>query len=582
MNTRTAILPLAASCLLLGTAGGATVVADWEKPGDTEGWALPDAAYRKEYGLVVALRQTTDQAFAGKGSLAVVLDTAAGSRKGRVDKYYGGKADWARFERFSLMCHVPEGAPAIRGQIAVMSGAWKWSDGPVVDCKAGEWTKVAIDTSSLALPAEIQLLMFVAYCPAGDFKGELRIDAATLEGEKAIAPSQPGVAPDSDPASWLETFDTAEGWDRKGARVEPAPQAAVGAGAATFFLPGFISKKVAAPKPRDPEALDEGWKGISFWVKGDGSDEFGTLVLCGMHPEWFPFKYACSFPLKDTAWKRYVVGWNDLIPEDATYPIGTPGGAPPSNIGYIKVGNKWSIGHNNRNLPKFSFSLDHLQLEADVPAPAPVPELQPFDAVKAKLAAKQPVSILCLGDSITQGTSLANADKERYACVLERLLRERLGYEEVTVLSRAVGGAQVNDLRLWAERDFVGVSPDLVIVMAGYNDKTWGYPADYYGAGLSDYLDRIAVRTGGKAAVLLMPPIPGRGPRFIMMDDYAEAVRALAARRGVALCDMHKVFKAFGRDGLNAYMADAAHPNAKGHAVMAQALADLITTSPTP
>ena len=56
----------------------------------------------------------------------------------------------------------------------------------------------------------------------------------------------------------------------------------------------------------------------------------------------------------------------------------------------------------------------------------------------------------------------------------------------------------------------------------------------------------------------------------------AVAVPARAARRGVALCDMHEVFKAFGRDGLNAYMADAAHPNAKGHAVMAKAIADLL------
>lgn len=512
----------------------------------------------------------------GKASLALSLDTAAGARKGRIDKYYGGKADWKRFTTFSLQCHVPEGAPAVTGQIAVMSGAWKWSQGAPVACPAGAWTKVSIATADIAHPEEIQLVMFIPSIAAGDFKGDLHIDKAALEGEIVVGPSKPGATPASDPSTWLETFDSAAGWERQGARVEPAPEAAVGSGAATFFLPGFITKKIAAPKPRDPDALDEGWAGISFWVKGDGSDQFGTLVLCGMHPQWFPFKYACSFPLKDTAWRQFKFRWSDLVPEDATDAIGTPGGAPPSNIEHVKVGSKWSTTHNNRAMPKFSFSLDHLQLEADLPPAAEAPARPGLDAVQAKLAGKKPVSILCLGDSITAGTSLGNADQERYAQVLERLLRERCGYDEITVVSRAVGGAQGNDLRLWVERDFTGIEPDLAIVMFGYNDKTWGYPADYYGHIVSDYVRRIARQTAGRTAVLLLTPIPGRGPRTIMMDDYAEAARRVAKNDAIALCDMHQVFKAFGREGLNAYMADNAHPNAKGHATMAQTIADVL------
>jgi len=464
-------------------------------------WALPDAAYRKEYGLVVDRRQDSAKAVSGKASLALSLDTAAGARKGRIDKYYGGKADWKRFSTFSLQCHVPEGAPAVTGQIAVMSGAWKWSQGAPVACPAGAWTKVSIATADIVHPEEIQLVMFIPSIAAGDFKGDLHIDKAALEGEIVVGPSKPGATLASEPSTWLETFDSAAGWERQGARVEPSPEAAVGSGAATFFLPGFITKKIAAPKPRDPDALDEGWAGISFWVKGDGSDQFGTLVLCGMHPQWFPFKYACSFPLKDTAWRQFKFRWSDLVPEDATDAIGTPGGAPPSNIEHVKVGSKWSTTHNNRAMPKFSFSLDHLQLEADLPPAAEAPARPGLDAVQAKLAGKKPVSILCLGDSITAGTSLGNADQERYAQVLERLLRERCGYDEITVVSRAVGGAQGNDLRLWVERDFTGIEPDLAIVMFGYNDKTWGYPADYYGHIVSDYVRRGGLHRGPAARV---------------------------------------------------------------------------------
>jgi lysophospholipase L1-like esterase len=384
--------------------------------------------------------------------------------------------------------------------------------------------------------------------------------------------------PTGDSSTWIEPFDSAEGWKAAGdAGLRVADEGAVGAGALTFDLPGTVVKKLGPICPRVPDALGEGYAGVSFWVKGDGSDGYGTVVLCGQHPQWFPFKYATSFPLSDTAWHRIVVPWHDWIPEDPVYPVGTPGGAPPSNFQYLRVGNRWKITHNNAQIAPFSFSLDQMQLEAEVPPVPPAPPLQPLEGVRAKLAAKQPVYVLCLGDSITAGTSLRNANEERYAQVLERLLRERLGYEDVTVESRAVGGAGGNDLRLWVQRDFEGIAPDLVTVMYGYNDKTQAHPRDYYAYVMGDYLDRIARQTDGTAAVLLMTPIPGKNARFLMMDDYAEAVRELAAGRGVALCDMHRVFKALGRSGLDSYMADQAHPNAQGHVLMAETLADMLS-----
>lgn len=396
------------------------------------------------------------------------------------------------------------------------------------------------------------------------------------ESDRAMA-SGPAAKPTSDPGTWVETFDSAEGWEPDGgAAVRAAETARIGSGALTFSMPGTCSKKVKPVVPRVPDVLDEGYAGVSFWVKGDGSAQFGTVVLCGQHPQWFPFKYATSFPLKDKEWHRVVVPWRDWIPEDPVFPVGQPGGAAPSNFEYVRVGNRWRITHNNAQIPPFSFSLDQLQLETQVPAAKATPPLPAFEKVRAKLAARQPVRIVCMGDSITAGTMLPHPDQERYAQVLERLLRERLGYDGVTVESRAVGGAQGNDLRLWVQRDFEGAPPDLATVMYGYNDKTWAYSSTYYAYVLGDYVDRIARQTDGSTAVLLLTPIPGRGARFVMMDDYAEAARALAAARGLQLCDVNKVFKALGRDGLNAYFADQAHPNAGGHVLLAEQLADML------
>lgn len=210
-------------CIASNFAQGQTIVTGWDKAGDTDGWALPAEQYLKDFPMVKSASQSGDVVNNGNGSLklAVEISTDEKARRGRVDKFYGGKADWKRFTSFSIMCHVPAGAPQVQASIAVMSGAWKWTECKPVTCKAGEWTKVSIDTADITNPEEIQLVMFIPWVHSGEFKGDLYIDKAMLEGEKIVGPSKPGVDPTSPSSTWLETFDSIEekNWDRQGARV---------------------------------------------------------------------------------------------------------------------------------------------------------------------------------------------------------------------------------------------------------------------------------------------------------------------------------------------------------------------------
>ena len=116
----------------------------------------------------------------------------------------------------------------------------------------------------------------------------------------------------------------------------------------------------------------------------------------------------------------------------------------------------------------------------------------------------------------------------------------------------------------------------LVTILYGYNDKSGAHTKAYFKDSLNDYLDRIARKTGGKTAVLLLPTIPGMGPRFVMMDDFADAVRETAQARGLACFDLQKVFKAIGREKINDLLADMAHPNAEGHRLIAEAIANVL------
>ncbi len=54
-------------------------------------------------------------------------------------------------------------------------------------------------------------------------------------------------------------------------------------------------------------------------MKGDGSDQFGSLAVKGR------FSFVTFFPLKNTEWHQVVVPWRDFVTEYQAEPIGTFG-----------------------------------------------------------------------------------------------------------------------------------------------------------------------------------------------------------------------------------------------------------------
>ncbi|MBI2302410.1 MAG: hypothetical protein HYU66_26190, partial [Armatimonadetes bacterium] len=278
----------------------------------------------------------------------------------------------------------------------------------------------------------------------------------------------------------LADCETVTGWKANApATVAAAADAAAGQGALQIGLPGTVVRELV---PRATLAM-AGWdryQGISFQVKGDGSENYGCFAVSGGGSDG-TYSYVTWFPLRDTTWHRVTVGWDDLVPEGQCDPIGSLGALPPSGITVIRCGCRWTIGHNNYPLPPVSFGLDQVQLEETVPASPAAPALAPFDQVIARLKAGQPVRIQCMGDSITAGTSLPDRENQRYAVLLGRLLREWLKNDQIVCESRAVGGARLNDARAWVPRDFAGPPPDLITVLYGYNDKSGAQTRDYYG-----------------------------------------------------------------------------------------------------
>lgn len=368
---------------------------------------------------------------------------------------------------------------------------------------------------------------------------------------------------------------------REGIRVARQPATyefvADGAGgsAVQVRLPGQVM--VLA----DPDLLQsveerKACNGVAFRLRGDGSDNWGCVTFCGFGSD-MRYSYSLYVPLRDSAWHEVRASFEELVCEAPVYPIGTPGMLPPGGVGALILGTRWTLVWNNAPMPEHSYAIDDVRLIDDAPPLGSAPRPRPLDDVLRRLRDRQPVSIQCMGDSITAGTGLADRDAERYATVLQALLRERLGYDDITCYSRAVGGAKLNDARFWWRRDFEGVQPDLVTIAYGYNDKSNTVPVQYYRYALNDYIDRIARVTDGGAAICPITTLPGGAHRFTMLDDYAQAVRELCAERGDVTCiDLAAQIKPMGVAAWMGLLRDLAHPNADGHRWIASALADWI------
>jgi acyl-CoA thioesterase-1 len=169
--------------------------------------------------------------------------------------------------------------------------------------------------------------------------------------------------------------------------------------------------------------------------------------------------------------------------------------------------------------------------------------------------------LVVLGDSLTAGFGVA-ADEAYPARLQERLRRE--GYDYRVINAGVSGDTTAGGLRRvdWVLR----TKPAIVIVALGANDGLRGQPV----AAMRDNLTRIVERlqaAGARVLVAGMRVPPNYGDAYAR--EFAAVFPAVARRTGVPLAP-------FLLDGVAAVaalnQADGIHPNAQGHAVMADRL----------
>ena len=93
---------------------------------------------------------------------------------------------------------------------------------------------------------------------------------------------------------------------------------------------------------------------------------------------------------------------------------------------------------------------------------------------RAKLKNKQPLNIICYGDSMTWGYNDGNVQSAtNYPAVLQAKMRYIYGYNQINVVNKGVSGCTSTEGLAGFQNQIIRDTPDLLIMMWGLNDALY-------------------------------------------------------------------------------------------------------------
>lgn len=302
--------------------------------------------------------------------------------------------------------------------------------------------------------------------------------------------------------------------------------------------------------------------GFSFWVKGDGSNAWGGIELIDRSD--FKLRYAYCFPIHSTQWTKIVVPWRDVVPELAGPPVDPANGYKPSGFGNFWFG-KWYYW---RDYPAHSFTIDQVMLEKTIDLP-PAPKFEPgLTRFTARLKEKKPVTIVTMGDSLSDKAHWANKPT-LWSTLLASSLNQKYA-SEVKIINPAIGGTTLSQNIVLIPRWIKDApSPDLVTILFGGNDWDNGVRGERFAQYLRLAVERVRRETLGSADILILSTCPAHA-RWEVYKELEQAAAAVAKETGAAYADLAAAFRAAGNTPDQAlkqtlWAWDKVHLGPKGH-----------------
>ena len=236
--------------------------------------------------------------------------------------------------------------------------------------------------------------------------------------------------------------------------------------------------------------------GLSFWVKGDGADGFGGLQL--IYDDDYAVRYDVAFPVMGTQWTKIIFAWRDFVPVlpgAKSNPLDPAGPNKPSKVSALWVGKWWYWG----DYPAVSFAIDEIRLERTIELDTKdyKPAGPPLARVHEKLKSGKPITIVTMGDSLTDTYHWANRTTN-WPTLFKAAAKEKYK-ADVTVINPAIGGTQLRQNLVLIPRWLQQASePDLVTVFFGGNDWESGMRGEQFQQTVPTLSTAFAERPGAR------------------------------------------------------------------------------------
>jgi lysophospholipase L1-like esterase/predicted esterase len=192
--------------------------------------------------------------------------------------------------------------------------------------------------------------------------------------------------------------------------------------------------------------------------------------------------------------------------------------------------------------------------------------------------AKEPVRIVCIGDSIT-GVYYHSGGRRAYPEMLEIALHKLHPKANITVRNAGISGDTSKGGIVRLERDVLAHKPHLVTIMFGMNDLVRVPAADF--ASNMRLMIRSCRDANAEVVLCTQNSIVNSLQRpMAKLAEYSQAIRELAKNESIGLADCHAAFEAIRTQDPAAWsllLSDAIHPNMDGHKLFAETLAKTIT-----
>lgn len=201
---------------------------------------------------------------------------------------------------------------------------------------------------------------------------------------------------------------------------------------------------------------------------------------------------------------------------------------------------------------------------------------------RAAIARGQPVLIVALGSSSTEGAG-ASAPDRTYPARLEALLRASWPDENVTTLNRGIGGQMIDAVLPRLDTDVIAVRPTLVIWQVGTNEALRAMDPVAFDTLLDKGLQRLTAI--GADVVLMDYQLAPKMPPAPQLDIYGTIIAKEALKHAVPLFSRAALMQAWqasdptlsdmiGPDGL--------HHSDRGYACLASSLDTAIVSAAAP